>query len=103
MSERVWNKVNSPKLEKILPPLKRTTKKSELKPLKEKEKKKVDPFILYDFSRYFLYQTKESHLNLILMILIYFKIIINKIIKQTILSSPKHKHNISIFHGCLLK
>ena len=44
MSVRVWNKVNSPKLEKILLPLKRTTKKSELKPLKDKEKKKVDPY-----------------------------------------------------------
>jgi hypothetical protein len=43
MSERVWNKVNSLKLEKILLPLKRTTKKSELKPLKDKEKKKADP------------------------------------------------------------
>lgn len=45
MSVRVWNKVNSPRLEKILLPLKRTTKKSELKLLKVKEKKKVDPFI----------------------------------------------------------
>jgi hypothetical protein len=43
MSERVWNKVNSQKPEKISLPLKRTMKKSELKPLKDKEKKKVDP------------------------------------------------------------
>lgn len=48
-SVRVWNKVNSPKPEKILPPLKKTTKKSELKPLKEKEKKKVD-FISHYYS-----------------------------------------------------
>lgn len=44
-SVRVWNKVNSPKLEKISLPSKRTTKKSELKPLKDKEKNKVDPYI----------------------------------------------------------
>merc|ERR1711920_1127100 len=36
---KVWKKVNSLKLVKILLPLKRTTKKLELKPLKEKEKK----------------------------------------------------------------
>jgi len=42
MSDKVWNKVNSLKLEKILLPLKRTMKKSELKLLKDKEKNKVD-------------------------------------------------------------
>merc|ERR1712167_392588 len=40
-SERVWKKVNSPKPEKILPPSRRITKKSESKPPKEKVKKKV--------------------------------------------------------------
>jgi hypothetical protein len=49
MSDKVWNKVNSLKLEKILLPLKRTTKKLELKPLKDKEKKKVDSFINIHF------------------------------------------------------
>jgi len=42
MSDKVWNKVNSPKPEKIWLPLKRITKKSELKPLKDKENKKVE-------------------------------------------------------------
>jgi DNA polymerase III delta prime subunit len=42
MSDKVWNKVNSPKLEKILLPLKRIMKKLEFKPLKDKVKKKVD-------------------------------------------------------------
>merc|ERR1711990_71279 len=40
MSERVWKKVNSPKPEKILPPSRRITKKSESKPPKVKVKKK---------------------------------------------------------------
>jgi hypothetical protein len=47
MSDKVWNKVNSPKLEKILLPLKRTTKKSELKLLKDKVKKKVDSIKIF--------------------------------------------------------
>jgi hypothetical protein len=50
MSERVWNKVNSQKLEKILLLLKKTMKKSESRLLKDKEKKKVDlykKFLLY--------------------------------------------------------
>ena len=42
MSDKVWKKENSQKPERIWLPLKRTTKKSELKPLKDKEKKKVD-------------------------------------------------------------
>ncbi len=41
-SDKVWKKENSPKLEKIWLPLKRTTKRLELKPLKDKEKKKVE-------------------------------------------------------------
>ncbi len=41
-SDKVWKKENSPKPEKIWLPLKRTTKKSELKPLKDKDRKKVD-------------------------------------------------------------
>jgi len=40
MSEKVWKKENSLKPEKILPLLKKIMKKSELKPPKEKEKKK---------------------------------------------------------------
>ena len=41
-SEKVWKKDNSQKPEKILLPLKKIMKKSELKPLKDKEKKKAD-------------------------------------------------------------
>ena len=41
-SDKAWKKENSQKLEKIWLPLKRTMKKSELKLLKEKEKKKDD-------------------------------------------------------------
>jgi hypothetical protein len=52
MSDKVWNKVNSPKLEKILLPLKRTTKKSELKLLKDKVKKKVDSIKIF---KYFIF------------------------------------------------
>lgn len=63
MSVRVWNKVNSPKLEKILLPLKRTTKKSELKPLKDKEKKKVDPYKSLLISSTFFYQFNIDHKN----------------------------------------
>jgi len=40
MSDKVCKKDNSQKPEKIWLPLKRTTKKSELKPLKDKEKNK---------------------------------------------------------------
>jgi len=42
MSDKVWKKENSQKLERIWPLLKKTIKKSELKPLKDKENKKVD-------------------------------------------------------------
>ncbi len=47
MSDKVWNKVNSPKPEKIQLPLKKTIKKSEFKPLKDKDKNKVDLFIKF--------------------------------------------------------
>merc|ERR1711907_45423 len=40
-SERVWKKVSSPRPEKILPPSRRIMKKSELRPPKEKVRKKV--------------------------------------------------------------
>merc|ERR1712196_491708 len=40
-SVRVWKKVSSPRPEKILPPSRRITKKSESRPLKVKVKKKV--------------------------------------------------------------
>jgi len=45
MSDKVCKKESSQKPEKILLLLKKTTKKSELKPLKEKERKKADKFI----------------------------------------------------------
>merc|ERR1712080_349142 len=41
MSEKVWKKVNSQKPEKILPPSRKITKKSVLKPLRVKVKKKA--------------------------------------------------------------
>ena len=44
MSDKVCKKESSQKPEKILLLLKKTTKKSELKPLKDKENNKVDPF-----------------------------------------------------------
>ena len=42
MSEKVWKKGNSQKLEKIWLLLKKIMKKSELKLLKDKDNKKVD-------------------------------------------------------------
>ena len=45
-SDKVCKKENSQKPEKIWPPLKRTTKKSESKLPKDKEKNKVDSFII---------------------------------------------------------
>merc|ERR1711934_1158558 len=45
-SVRVWRKVSSPRPEKILPPLRRITKRSESRPPKVKARKKVwsDPY-----------------------------------------------------------
>lgn len=42
MSDKVWRKENSQKLERILLPLKRIIKRLESKPPKDKEKNKVE-------------------------------------------------------------
>jgi len=53
MSDKVCKKENFQKPEKILLLLKKTTKKSELKPLKDKENNKVDPFYNFSIFRHF--------------------------------------------------
>ena len=56
MSDKVWKKDNSQKLEKIWLPLRKTMNKSELRLLKEKENKKVDIFeSIYYILFYFIY------------------------------------------------
>ena len=58
MSDKVWKKESSLRPEKIWLPLKKTTKKSELKLLKDKVRKKADRSFIY-FHPNIYFQTKS--------------------------------------------
>ena len=60
-SDKVWKKENSPKPEKIWLPSRRTTKRSELRPRKEKEKRKVDSMNQSIIIPYYCYIIRLEH------------------------------------------